>query len=154
MNPAESTTVRSKSRTDAEAPTPDRAVEGSMGGSAGAAAEISRNGAREELRAVAPDFKDSALYVNRELALIEFNLRVLEQAKDPATPLLERLRFLTICSTNLDEFFEIRASGVKQQIAFHVTQAGSDGLTPVEVMRRISESAHALVAEQYRVLNE
>src|SRR5438045_5090522 len=137
MNPAESTTVRSKSRTDAEAPTPDRAVEGSMGGSAGAAAEISRNGAREELRAVAPDFKDSALYVNRELSLLEFNLRVLEQAKDPNTPLLERLRFLTICSTNLDEFFEIRVSGLKQQVAFQMTAAGPDGLTPQETLQRV-----------------
>jgi polyphosphate kinase len=100
------------------------------------------------------DLRDTALYQNRELALLEFNVRVLEQAKDPGTPLLERLRFLTICSTNLDEFFEIRASGVKQQVAFQVTQAGADGLAPQELMRRISESAHALVSEQYRVLNE
>lgn len=102
----------------------------------------------------APELRDPALYLNRELSLLEFNLRVLEQAKDPATPLLERLRFLTICSTNLDEFFEIRVSGVQQQIAFHVTQAGADGLAPQELIRRISEAAHALVAEQYRVLNE
>jgi polyphosphate kinase len=102
----------------------------------------------------APDLRDPALYQNRELALLEFNLRVLEQAKDPGTPILERLRFLTICSTNLDEFFEIRVSGVKQQVAFQVTHAGSDGLAPQELMRRISESAHALVSEQYRVLNE
>jgi polyphosphate kinase len=101
-----------------------------------------------------PDLRDPALFQNRELALLEFNVRVLEQAKDPGTPLLERLRFLTICSTNLDEFFEIRASGVKQQVAFQVTQAGADGLAPQELMRRISESAHALVLEQYRVLNE
>ncbi|MBK7641656.1 MAG: polyphosphate kinase 1 [Planctomycetes bacterium] len=102
----------------------------------------------------APDLRDPGLFQNRELALLEFNLRVLEQAKDPATPLLERLRFLTICSTNLDEFFEIRVSGVKQQVAFHVTQAGADGIAPEELMRRISENAHALVNEQYRVLNE
>jgi polyphosphate kinase len=102
----------------------------------------------------APDLRDPSLYHNRELALLEFNVRVLEQAKDPGTPLLERLRFLTICSTNLDEFFEIRVSGVKQQVAFQVTQAGADGLAPQELMRRISESAHALVSEQYRVLNE
>ncbi|MFM7281920.1 MAG: RNA degradosome polyphosphate kinase, partial [Planctomycetia bacterium] len=100
------------------------------------------------------DLRDPSLYLNRELSLIEFNLRVLEQAKDPATPLLERLRFLTICSTNLDEFFEIRVSGVKQQIAFGVRTTAADGLLPLELLRRISEGAHALVTEQYRVLNE
>lgn len=100
------------------------------------------------------DLRDPSLYLNRELSLIEFNLRVLEQAKDPATPLLERLRFLTICSTNLDEFFEIRVSGVKQQIAFGVRTTAAEGLLPQELLRRISEGAHALVSEQYRVLNE
>jgi len=101
-----------------------------------------------------PDLHDPALYVNRELSLLEFNRRVLEQAKDPSTPLLERLRFLTICSTNLDEFFEIRVSGLKQQVAFGVTNAGPDGLTAQETLQRVSVEAHALVDEQYRVLNE
>jgi polyphosphate kinase len=102
----------------------------------------------------APDLADPALYVNRELALLEFNRRVLEQAKDPGTPLLERLRFLTICSTNLDEFFEIRVSGLKQQVAFHMTDVGPDGLSAAETLQRISAEAHGLVEEQYRVLNE
>ncbi|MCY2961346.1 MAG: polyphosphate kinase 1 [Planctomycetota bacterium] len=102
----------------------------------------------------ATDLNDPALYVNRELSLLEFNRRVLEQAKDPATPLLERLRFLTICSTNLDEFFEIRVSGLKQQVAFEMTSAGPDGLSPLETLQRVSVEAHALVDEQYRVLNE
>ncbi len=101
-----------------------------------------------------PDLRDPALYANRELSLLEFNRRVLEQAKDASTPLLERLRFLTICSTNLDEFFEIRVSGLKQQVAFAVTDAGPDGLTPQETLQRVSVEAHALVDEQYRVLNE
>ncbi len=101
-----------------------------------------------------PDLTDPALFVNRELSLLEFNRRVLEQAKDESTPLLERLRFLTICSTNLDEFFEIRVSGLKQQVAFEVTHAGPDGLTPQETLQRVSVEAHALVDEQYRVLNE
>ncbi|MBL8862058.1 MAG: polyphosphate kinase 1 [Planctomycetes bacterium] len=105
-------------------------------------------------RAPEPDLRDPALYVNRELSLLEFNRRVLEQAKDPATPLLERLRFLTICSTNLDEFFEIRVSGLKQQVAFDVASPGPDGLTPIETLQRVSVEAHALVDEQYRVLNE
>jgi len=110
--------------------------------------------ARASLPAPEPDLNDPALYVNRELALLEFNRRVLEQAKDPGTPLLERLRFLTICSTNLDEFFEIRVSGFKQQLAFGMTQTGPDGSTPEETLRRISAEAHGLVDEQYRVLND
>jgi polyphosphate kinase len=102
----------------------------------------------------AADLRDPRLYLNRELAQLEFNARVLEQAKDPSTPLLERLRFLTICSTNLDEFFEIRVAGLKQQVAFDVTQAGADGLTPQETLDRVSVLAHALVAEQYALLND
>ena len=92
--------------------------------------------------------------INRELSLLAFNRRVLEQAKDPGTPLLERLRFLTICSTNLDEFFEIRVSGLRQQIAADVEERGPDGLTPQQALREISEEAHKLVDEQYRVLRE
>ncbi len=107
--------------------------------------------ARDE---AASDLRDPRLYLNRELAQLEFNARVLEQAKDPSTPLLERLRFLTICSTNLDEFFEIRVAGLKQQVAFDVTQAGADGLTPSETLERVSVLAHALVAEQYALLND
>jgi polyphosphate kinase len=101
-----------------------------------------------------PDLRDPALYLNRELSMLAFQERVLELAKDPSTPLLDRLRFLAICSTNLDEFFEIRVSGLKQQIAYKLTQAGEDGLSPQAAIERISVAAHALVAEQYRVLNE
>jgi len=100
------------------------------------------------------DLKEPALFINRELSLLEFNRRVLEQAKDPALPLLERLRFLTICSTNLDEFFEIRVAGLKEQVAFSIEQPGPDGLSPQETLRKISETAHALVEEQYEVLNQ
>ncbi|TAH38091.1 MAG: polyphosphate kinase 1 [Planctomycetota bacterium] len=106
------------------------------------------------LQPAVADLKDPGLYGNRELSLLEFNRRVLEQAKDPATPLLERLRFLTICSANLDEFFEIRAAGVRQQAAYHVVPKGADGLAPEQVLRAISELAHKLVEEQYRTLNE
>ncbi len=94
------------------------------------------------------------LYINRELSLLQFNRRVLEQARDPATPLLERLKFLCISSTNLDEFFEIRVAGLKQKIASGSVQAGADNFSPQEVMSRISEQAHSLVEEQYHVLNE
>ncbi len=101
-----------------------------------------------------PDVNDPRLYINRELSMLEFDRRVLEQARDPGMPLLERLRFLGISSTNLDEFFEIRASGLRQQVAFGVSQPGPDGLTPQEVLAQIGEAAHRIVEEQYRLLNE
>jgi polyphosphate kinase len=93
-------------------------------------------------------------FLNRELSLLEFNVRVLEQARDPSTPLLERLRFLTISSSNLDEFFEIRVAGVKHQLAAGVTKPGADGLRPDQLLSRIAETVQRLVADQYRVLNE
>ena len=99
-------------------------------------------------------FKQPEFYINRELSLLEFNRRVLEQAKDTATPLLERLRFLCISNTNLDEFFEIRVARLKEEVASGSVQAGPENLTPQEILNRISEFAHRLVAEQYRVLNE
>lgn len=97
---------------------------------------------------------DPEYYINRELSLLEFQRRVLEQALDPRTPLLERLRFLSISSTNLDEFYEIRVAGLKQRQAFGLTEPTVDGLTPREALKRISQRAHALVKEQYRVLND
>lgn len=100
------------------------------------------------------DLKRPELYVNRELSLLEFNRRVLEQARDEETPLLERFRFLCISTTNLDEFFEVRVGALKQQVEFGAQQTGPDGKTPPEVMRLVSESAHALVSDQYKVLNE
>lgn len=86
--------------------------------------------------------------------MLEFNRRVVAQALDESTPLLERLKFLCISSTNLDEFFEIRVAGIKQQIKYSSGQKGPDNLSPAEVMERISITAHELVEEQYRVLNE
>lgn len=93
------------------------------------------------------------LFLNRELAQLAFNRRVLAQAEDPATPLLERLRFLCIVSSNLDEFFEIRVAGLKQQIAYGGIP-GPDGLSASEVFRAVSAEAHDLIARQYRLLNE
>jgi polyphosphate kinase len=100
------------------------------------------------------DLAHPDLFVNRELSLLEFNRRVLEQAKDAATPLLERLRFLCISSRNLDEFFELRVAGLKQQIDLGVLTTGPDGLTAHEQLARISPISHELVEEQYRVLND
>ena len=94
------------------------------------------------------------LYINRELSLLEFNRRVLELAKSDDVPLLERLRFLCIASANLDEFFEIRVAGLKQQQALGATQRDPDNLSPTELLRRIAALAHELVAEQYRILND
>ncbi len=99
------------------------------------------------------DFRRPELFLNRQLSLLEFNARVLEQARDPRVPLLERLRFLCISSTNLDEFFEIRVSGLKQAAELGSTQAGADNRTPQEVLRQVSQRAHTLVEAQYQVLN-
>ena len=94
------------------------------------------------------------LYINRELSLLEFNRRVLEQAKDKSVPLLERLRFLCISSTNLDEFYEIRVAGLKEQVKYGSVQTGADNMTPVEALKHISEVCRELVSEQYKLLNE
>ncbi len=102
----------------------------------------------------AVDLKHPEFYINRQLSLLEFNARVLEQAKDERVPLLDRLRFLCISSTNLDEFFEIRVAGLKQAFELGSTQVGADNLAPNEILRAISQRAHQLVEEQYRVLND
>ncbi|MDQ2919232.1 MAG: polyphosphate kinase 1 [Verrucomicrobiota bacterium] len=88
-------------------------------------------------------------FINRELSWLEFNRRVLEEAQDPIQPLIERVKFLTIFSSNLDEFFEIRVAGIKQQIASETSDVGPDGLTPTEVFNAIQRTAHELVATQY-----
>jgi len=93
-------------------------------------------------------------FLNRELGLLEFNRRVLAQAADDAVPLLERLHFLTIVSSNLDEFFEIRVAGLKEQIKLNLPEPGPDGKGPQEVFDAVRREARLLVAEQYRLLNE
>ena len=92
--------------------------------------------------------------LNRELGLLAFNRRVLAQAADESVPLLERLRFVTIVSSNLDELFEIRVAGLKEQIKLGISEPGADGLPAAEAFGAVSREAHALVAEQYRLLNE
>ena len=93
-------------------------------------------------------------YLNRELGLLAFNRRVLAQAEDARMPLLERLRFLCIVSSNLDEFFEIRVAGLKEQLKLGSTTRTTDGKTPREVYRQVSHEAHRMVAEQYPLLNQ
>lgn len=93
-------------------------------------------------------------FLNRELSLLAFNRRVLAQAADPRTPLLERLRFLCIVSSNLDEFFEIRVAGIKAQIKLNSSTIGPDGRTAQEVFRLVTREAHRLIEDQYALLNE
>jgi polyphosphate kinase len=97
---------------------------------------------------------DPSLYLNRELSQISFNRRVLQLAQDEDIPLLERLRFLTIVSNNLDEFFEVRVAELKQRAALDLASASPDERTPALVLARVGESAHQLIEEQYRTLNE
>jgi len=103
---------------------------------------------------IQPDLDSTDYYQNRELSALEFNHRVLEQAKDERLPLLERVRFLAISSSNLDEFFEIRVAGLKQRLELGSSKPGPDGLTPQQQLDLVAVKARALVAEQYRVLNE
>ncbi len=97
---------------------------------------------------------DPKLFLNRELSQLEFNRRVLAQAEDTEVPLLERLRFLCIVSSNLDEFFEIRVAGLKAQIDLGVEVSGADGEAPVAVFRQVTATAHELVGLQYALWND
>ncbi|MBA4142295.1 MAG: polyphosphate kinase 1 [Nitrosospira sp.] len=93
-------------------------------------------------------------FLNREVGQIEFNCRVLAQAENKDAPLLERLKFLCIVSSNLDEFFEVRVAGLKEQINLDTPGFGPDGMLPQQVFKVVSEQAHALVARQYQLLNQ
>src|ERR1700737_4353516 len=101
-----------------------------------------------------PDLKASQHYINRELSFLEFNQRVLAQAFDESVPLLERLRFLCISSSNLDEFFEIRVAGLKQLLELGSGQFATDTLSLQEQLAAIHQRAIALCSEQYRCLND
>jgi polyphosphate kinase len=92
--------------------------------------------------------------LNRELGILAFNRRVLAQAADEAVPLLERLRFLTIVSSNLDELFEIRVAGLKEQVRLGISEAGRDGMTPKETLAVVTQAARELSARQYELLND
>jgi polyphosphate kinase len=100
------------------------------------------------------DLGDSRFYIHRELSQLQFNIRVLDQALDERTPLLERLKFLLIFSRNMDEFFEIRVAGLKGQIALDHELIGPDGIPPRRALAEISEIAHKQIERQYAILNE
>ena len=102
----------------------------------------------------APVLPPAEKYINRELSLLEFNWRVLNQARDPAVPILERLRFLCISCTNLDEFFEIRVASLKQRLEIGAPAPGPDKMTPQQLLDEIRHRAVVLVHEQYKLLNE
>jgi len=109
--------------------------------------------AKETLSSQA-DLDDPALYFNRELSHLQFNIRVLEQSLDASHPLLDRLMFLLIVSSNLDEFFEIRVAGLKHQLASFHEETGADGMTPARVLSEVSRIGHEQVERQYRILND
>jgi polyphosphate kinase len=93
-------------------------------------------------------------YFNRELSWLAFNARVLNEAADPRTPLLERLKFLAIFSSNLDEFYMVRVAGLRRQVASGVIQPPPDGLSPQEQLARIKSEVATLLVEQQRCFNE
>jgi len=99
-------------------------------------------------------FADPSLYINRELSWLEFNQRVLEEGQDPKNPLLERLKFLCIVASNLDEFFEVRVAGLKQQRLSNITAPGPDALSPSEQLAAVSVRVRKMVDDKYRLWNE
>ena len=100
------------------------------------------------------DYGNPDYYINRELSHLQFNFRVLEQALNEEHPLLERLRFLLIFSSNMDEFFEIRVAGLMQQIGFGREQVGLDKMVPQAVLKEISRLSKEQVSHQYEILNK
>lgn len=108
----------------------------------------------EQSQEVSLDLRDPRLYINRELSMLEFNYRVLEEALDPAIPLLERVKFLAIFANNLDEFFMIRVSGLREQVAAGVTETPPDGLTPAQQLAAIRKRLLPMLETQYRCFRD
>src|SRR5688500_19662628 len=101
-----------------------------------------------------PSLSDPSLYINRVLSWLGFNNRVLEQARDERHPLLERVRFIAISETNLDEFFMIRGAGLQQQVASDLQNPVADGMTPEEQLSRIHDHTEECFEERRRILNQ
>jgi polyphosphate kinase len=100
------------------------------------------------------NLEDPALYINRDLALIEFQRRVLEEAQDPANRLLERVKFLSILFSNLDEFFMVRVAHLQQQVERKATDVGPDGTSASTALELIRSEIIKLLAEAYHLFNE
>ena len=96
-------------------------------------------------------FREPQYYINRELSWLEFNQRVLDEAREPKNPLLERAKFLAITLSNLDEFFMVRVASIKDQIQAGYEKTDPAGLTPKQQMKRISERSHEMLAEAYSI---
>ncbi|MDV2078601.1 polyphosphate kinase 1 [Marinobacter xestospongiae] len=105
----------------------------------------------EEVVTIDPTASEN--YFNRELSHLQFNYRVLQQALDPTHPLINRLIFCCIFSSNMDEFFEIRVAGLRQQIKYGRESTGPDGILPNQLLNEISQVAHQYITEQYDIIN-
>ena len=99
------------------------------------------------------DFKNAKLYTNRELSWLQFNHRILSEAKDKSIPLFERLKFLSITSSNLDEFFMVRVASLKDMVNAEYEKPDIAGMTPTEQLKALDEEIHQLVAQQYFAYN-
>src|ERR1035438_10432620 len=100
----------------------------------------------------ATDLQDPQLYLNRELGLLAFQRRVLEEAEDATNPLLERVKFLSILGSNLDEFFMVRVAGLAAQLEAGSLEAGADGMSPRAQLVAIRREVKRLLAEAHRTL--
>ena len=108
-----------------------------------------KSGEKEEI-----NLNSSEYFINRHIGLMQFNLRVLEQALNEDYPLLERFHFLMIFSSNMDEFFEIRLAGLRRQVSFARETVSTDGMRPQEVLHTLSEQIKLAIEKQYHILND
>lgn len=117
------------------------------------AAKVKATRAAKNPKTEAISLDDPGLYINRELSLLEFQQRVLEEAQDPANPLLERVKFLSILGSNLDEFFMVRVAGLKNQLAARVHEPSPDGMTPAQQLDALRARILPMIDEAYACLD-